>query len=94
MLSLAQLHFQKFFLPVRRGKRKLGSLSGYWEEGGQVGSRFPRALIGQTGALGPEAWISTGTGVRRTDQWNQSSHVRAWPGLGWGLRTVTGGKKA
>lgn len=55
-LSLAQPHFQKFFLPARRGKKSPGSLLGCQEGGGQVGTRFPRALTGQAGAVGPSAW--------------------------------------
>lgn len=55
-LSLAQPHFQKFFPPVRRGKRSRDSLSGCREMDGQVGTRVPRALTGQTGALRPLAW--------------------------------------
>lgn len=50
-------HFQKFFLPVRRGKKSLGSLLGCREGGGQVGTRFPIPLTGQARALGPAAWI-------------------------------------
>lgn len=78
-LSLAQLHFQKFFLLVRGGKKSLGSLSGCREGGGQVGTRFPRDLTGQAGAVGPPAWAkgpaqpwyrgwAPARGVRRTDQ--------------------------
>lgn len=55
-LSPAQPHFQKFFLPVRRGKKSLGSLLGCREGGGQVGTRFPIPLTGQARALGPAAW--------------------------------------
>lgn len=55
-LSPAQPHFQKFFLPVRRGKKSLGSLLGCREGGGQVGTRFPIALTGEARALGPAAW--------------------------------------
>lgn len=66
-LSLAQPHFQKFFLPVRRGKKSLGSLLGCQEGGGQVGTRFPRALTGQAGALGPPAWAKG-----RAQPWDKS----------------------
>lgn len=88
-LSLAQPHFQKFFPPVRRGKRSLGSLLGCREKGGQVGTRFPRALTSQAAALGPPAgakgpaqlghsgWAPARR-VRRTDQWNLGLPCPCW----------------
>lgn len=77
-LSLATLHFQKFFPPVRRKQKSLGSLLGCREVGSQVGTRFLRALTGPAGALGPLAWDKGPAqpwdrGVRRTDQWNWAS---------------------
>lgn len=59
-LSLAQLHFQKFLPPVRKGKKNLGSLSGCRGGGSQVGTRFPRLelrgfRLGQSVGFGTEA---------------------------------------
>lgn len=104
-LSLAQLHFQKFFPPVRRGKKCLGSLLGCQEGDDQVRTRFPRALKGQAGALGPPTWAKgpaqpwdrswvPARGVRRTDPWNWGS-PRACPlGCVCCCKTETGRRKA
>lgn len=66
ILSLTQPHFQKFFPPVRRGKRRLESLLGCREKDGQVGTRVPRGLTSQAGAMGPLAWAKGQSALRQS----------------------------
>lgn len=70
-----------------------------------MGTRFPRALTGQAGALGPPAWAKGpaepwdkgGPKCEVSEELTSGSrahHVRAQPGYVCGCRTETGRKKA